>query len=1091
MQCGDRPGGGRLIKNARLGMFQTFSATIRQLVAVLAAMSISRSIPAATITVDVNGGGAYVAIQPAIDAASAGDTIIVKPGEYVVETPVSFKGKKIMLQGEAGASQTTIRMSPNFANYNRAWAVIFESKETADSILDGFTLTGGKGGDPWVGGGICCTNASSPLIRNCIVTRNAGLGVWSYYQSAPALSDCTISENASTGIKSSGSMTVSGCTISRNVGFAVEADLGPTFSLSDCAISDNGYGPLFSGRDVSASLTGCTIAGNGSGVGYGSCARGVLTNCTIAGNGSGVGVSGMTEPRLCGGQVSATNCIIWDNGGPYAVEDARSSFDAAYSCLEGYEAAPGGTNIGLDPLFCGWGRSDIYVDPAHPGPGDGGPDDPYPDLRSALDGYSLSLSADSPCIGSGSGGVDMGAGHAISDCPVGREARIHLGAGTYEIPLVSLAHHVSIIGAGPDETVLQGKVRLLRSERTLKAVKVMAETPLSISYADSPQITDCAFIDTGAASAVVFMDATPILTRCSIHGQAEGIVCARRAVTMEDCSISGCTTGVKLSSSSALLSRCSVWKNGVGIKCSSSSLRLDHCSLVGNSDVGLEVESSAPVLDSCIVYDNGNAIREPSPSCIVTFSCIEGNAPRKGQGNIASDPRFCGWSAGDVFADPANAPPGDGSAGNPYADLRSAFPDRWDSLAQNSPCIGAGAHGTNMGAPVPISDCPAGEEMVVHLAEGIHEIYPALSLYHRVTIEGAGAGTTTILGGITGLKTGTLLRNVTVTGSTGIAIGGGQSPEILDCAIIGSQLAISCEGPATFNNCSIAGNQHAISGGASSTFTNCIFAGNNNLATGSSPKLVNCTIADNYYLNSSGSAPVLRNCIVWGSGADQVTGSLTACLVNKDPLFVKNPVFDFNRYITVNIDGTEVRLPDYIVSAPDYHLKKGSPAIDAGIATGAPDTDLEGIARPQGRTVDIGAYEFWDCNGNRVPDNDDIATGTSADANANAIPDECEGGLVVPGDANGDGGLDISDAVAVLGVLFLGSAKGFPCGDGSMTDQGNLKLIDWQPDGAIDISDGVAMLSFLFLGGKPHTLAPEADLNHCVRIAGCSDLCGG
>ena len=39
-------------------------------------------------------------------------------------------------------------------------------------------------------------------------------------------------------------------------------------------------------------------------------------------------------------------------------------------------------------------------------------------------------------------------------------------------------------------------------------------------------------------------------------------------------------------------------------------------------------------------------------------------------------------------------------------------------------------------------------------------------------------------------------------------------------------------------------------------------------------------------------------------------------------------------------------------------LLPGSPAIDAGTATGAPATDQRGVARPQGPGVDIGAFEY-------------------------------------------------------------------------------------------------------------------------------------
>jgi hypothetical protein len=45
-------------------------------------------------------------------------------------------------------------------------------------------------------------------------------------------------------------------------------------------------------------------------------------------------------------------------------------------------------------------------------------------------------------------------------------------------------------------------------------------------------------------------------------------------------------------------------------------------------------------------------------------------------------------------------------------------------------------------------------------------------------------------------------------------------------------------------------------------------------------------------------------------------------------------------------------------AANDYHLAPGSPAIDAGTATQAPATDLDGNPRPSGTGYDIGAYEF-------------------------------------------------------------------------------------------------------------------------------------
>ncbi|MDD5673480.1 MAG: choice-of-anchor Q domain-containing protein [Chitinivibrionales bacterium] len=42
----------------------------------------------------------------------------------------------------------------------------------------------------------------------------------------------------------------------------------------------------------------------------------------------------------------------------------------------------------------------------------------------------------------------------------------------------------------------------------------------------------------------------------------------------------------------------------------------------------------------------------------------------------------------------------------------------------------------------------------------------------------------------------------------------------------------------------------------------------------------------------------------------------------------------------------------------DFHLRAGSPLIDAGSSAGAPAMDFDGLARPQGAGFDIGAYEY-------------------------------------------------------------------------------------------------------------------------------------
>lgn len=58
------------------------------------------------------------------------------------------------------------------------------------------------------------------------------------------------------------------------------------------------------------------------------------------------------------------------------------------------------------------------------------------------------------------------------------------------------------------------------------------------------------------------------------------------------------------------------------------------------------------------------------------------------------------------------------------------------------------------------------------------------------------------------------------------------------------------------------------------------------------------------------------------------------------------------------VSGTVSADPRLVTGDRSYRLTAGSPAIDAGTRTRAPSSDFEGVSRPQGRGVDIGAYEW-------------------------------------------------------------------------------------------------------------------------------------
>ena len=101
-----------------------------------------------------------------------------------------------------------------------------------------------------------------------------------------------------------------------------------------------------------------------------------------------------------------------------------------------------------------------------------------------------------------------------------------------------------------------------------------------------------------------------------------------------------------------------------------------------------------------------------------------------------------------------------------------------------------------------------------------------------------------------------------------------------------------------------------------------------------------------------------------------------------------------------------------------------------------------------------------------------------------ADPGIAEGGLQMPGDLNQDGSMDISDSIALLGHLFLGSPARLPCQEGTIDDPGNLGLLDVNGDNSLNLTDAIHSLAYLFMGGVPPLPGTE-----CIPIPGCPEAC--
>lgn len=100
-----------------------------------------------------------------------------------------------------------------------------------------------------------------------------------------------------------------------------------------------------------------------------------------------------------------------------------------------------------------------------------------------------------------------------------------------------------------------------------------------------------------------------------------------------------------------------------------------------------------------------------------------------------------------------------------------------------------------------------------------------------------------------------------------------------------------------------------------------------------------------------------------------------------------------------------VATPDqhFLVPGSDFHLLATSPAVDAGTATGAPSSDLDGNPRPVGAAVDVGAYERQLLH--------------------------CGDGNVDPGEQCGEPGLLCADACTTC-IQCICAATAPVCGDG-------------------------------------------------------------
>lgn len=228
-----------------------------------------------------------------------------------------------------------------------------------------------------------------------------------------------------------------------------------------------------------------------------------------------------------------------------------------------------------------------------------------------------------------------------------------------------------------------------------------------------------------------------------------------------------------------------------------------------------------------------------------------------------------------------------------------------------------------------------------------------------------------------------IVRDEPIVGGGGLYSTDFSDPVVIDClfeangatggALGGGMYALNCS-PLVINTRFI-GNYTQNDGGAIVTFDDATSLNSIN------PRFINCTIAYNYAVSGGGgivaaqvpnqnlfvNTTQLRNCIFWGNHDalgldataqihDEAFGMITAdycCVQGGTTLGTGN--ISTNPLLT-----------------PDGHIRSGSAAIDMGDPAFIPDPlapqDIDGDARIHAGRVDIGADEFVDSDGDRLPD---------------------------------------------------------------------------------------------------------------------------
>lgn len=182
----------------------------------------------------INVPGDYPTIQEGIDAANAGDVVLVAPGTYYEE--ITLKADVVVMGAGEGLSVIDGGNNPGDV------VTAVGNDITNTTKLQGFTITGASnsGGMPG-GGGIFCNSGAAPEICNNRVEGNdQGIAMWN--QSSAFLHNNVVIDNTYTGISvSSASNIINNTIANNNIGIYDSGGYQPTI-MNNIVTGNTTYG---------------------------------------------------------------------------------------------------------------------------------------------------------------------------------------------------------------------------------------------------------------------------------------------------------------------------------------------------------------------------------------------------------------------------------------------------------------------------------------------------------------------------------------------------------------------------------------------------------------------------------------------------------------------------------------------------------------------------------------------------------------------------------------------------------------------------------------------------------------------------------